>query len=155
MTELAAVFEERSELLQELIGDPQAFTRSKAELVSQTYYDESRLVTLISGQIQAQPSWTPSICGWYDSTIRAPSRKSGRVWSTAMNSKECGPDLAARIYGTDYSEFERECEISAVSKMGRRGIDRFQTEFPISRDQDLTNLGDLYVLCIKLRLIEE
>ena len=155
MTELAAVLEERSELLQEMMSDPQAFTRSKADLVSQTYFNERQLVTRIGMHLQEDPRWPRSICQWYDSIIRAPLEKAILAMKTASDSKECGPDLAARLYGDDYSEWNRQIETNTAAMMFLHGIKRFEKEFPPSaRIKAMENAGDIHVLCLKMRLIE-
>ena len=155
MNELAAVLDKRSELLQKLLRDPQAFTRYHADLVSQTFYDDNRLVDMINDKMQAGPSSITLICSSYAETARAASSQAVHDYAAVRKSKQCGPDLAAKIYKSDYSQRAREGEIGVMYMMMAQGIRRYSEKFPESRDNKLQGATDLEVLCIRERLIEE
>jgi hypothetical protein len=155
MDELAAVLEKRSEWLQKLLRDPQAFTRYHADLVSQTFYDDNRLVDMINDKMQAGPSSITLICSSYAETARAASSQAVHDYAAVRNSKQCGPDLAAKIYKSDYSQRAREGEIGMMYMMMAQGSRRYWEKFPEFRDQDLQNASSLEILCIRARLIEE
>ena len=73
MLALAATLDARAELLKRAVDDPDAVDRALADALSDTLYEERRLVQMIRVQIEDQPTWMPTICQWYDSALRAPS----------------------------------------------------------------------------------
>ena len=149
MDELAVVLTKRSELLQTLLRNPQAFTRTQADLVSQTFYEENRLIGLIDTQVKADPASLPLVCSAYDATARAAVHQQAKDYQAVRESPQCGPALAAKVYKNDYSQRARSDGIGIMYLMMNRGVRAYIEKFPESRGK-----FDLETLCLKQRLIE-
>ena len=155
MNELAASLELRAALSRQVAENPEALDLALADRISDTFYTERVLIQAIKIQMEEEPSWIPSICEWYDAILRRPQVKEGRLWSsTFIHGENLGNAAATRIFGQDYSDRE-----DMKSRVGReimiRGLDRFNAEYPNPRFKKFTDTTDLYVFCVKMRMIEE
>ena len=155
MNELAASLELRAALSRQVAENPEALDLALADRISDTIYTERVLIQAIKIQMEEEPSWIPSICEWYDAIVRKPQLKESRLWSsTFIHSENLGNAAATRIFGEDYSDRE-----DTRSRVGReislRARKRFDAEYPNPRFKSFEDTIDLYVFCVKMRMIEE
>ena len=118
-----------AELLKRAVGDPDARDRALTDALSDTLYEERRLVQMIRVQIEDQPTRMPTICQWYDSALRASHQRMSQLYRTAFSfTKNMFPrESVMRIYGTDCHECADQSEITLYWRVNDVAYRRFDT----------------------------
>ena len=114
------------------------------------------MIQRIKTQLEEEPRWIPSICEWYDAVLREPAMKQDWAFGTTFSANgPLGTSAAVRIYGDEVSQQDLERDASVRSFIYRAARKKFDSEFPNPRFKKFKDTIDLYVFCVKMRMIEE
>jgi hypothetical protein len=157
MTALVATLERRTELCRLALRDPDAFGRNEADEFVDAQYEEYGLVRSIRVQMESESTWTPRICEWFDAVLRKPNEENVVIESKAFgrDSDRFDWNDVVRIYGDEYASRPVEDRTNLSYQMLRRSMQRFDGAHPNDRFEDFRLVSDLYIFCVKMRMIEK
>jgi hypothetical protein len=155
MNTMATVLQNRCDLYQAALNDPAAFTRAQADLASNSYYEELHLVGLLWDHLDAHKDWTPSICGWYDSVLRSVEDRFLFLSGQMRDHDAFDQDAATRIYNLNDADEDPGSRRKVHQTIMYFGYARFKKDHPDRLNPNFSDVADLYILCVKLRYIEE
>ena len=147
LSTLQSILERRIVLSSALFEDPAGFSRSDAEGLVATWYDERLEVSRIRRLLADGEVSLPEVCAGYASVIEPIDDRWLLVSASLREDPRLGPELTERLYGGLQARADPGGELSLPRFLSRRATLAFWADHPEARSATPATLVDLYQLC--------